>query len=97
MRLRNLPEQGWLRTNAPPSIASSAIGGALENFSRIKEKIARGKGDPKEAAKSLENVKKQLQKEGKNAKRSKDKQTEKFLAELDSLADQELENLKQKK
>jgi hypothetical protein len=69
----------------------------LENFARIKEKIARGKGDPKEAAKSLEIVKKQLQKEGKNAKRSKDKQTEKFLAELDSLADQELENLKQKK
>jgi hypothetical protein len=69
----------------------------LENFSRIKEKLARGKGDPKEAAKSLENVKKLLQKEGKNARKSKDKQTEKFLAELDSLADQEMKNFKQKK
>jgi hypothetical protein len=69
----------------------------LENFSRIKDKIAHGKGDPKEAAKCLENVKKLLQKEGKNAKKSKDKQAEKFLAELDSLADQEKEDLKQKK
>ncbi len=101
MRLRELPDKRRLAANAPPSlaagIAAGGIGEAFEYLSRLKEKIDRGKGDPKEATKCLENVKKLLQSEEKNAKKSKDRQAEKFLVELDSLADKELEGLKQRK
>jgi hypothetical protein len=77
----------WWKKNAPQSLAAGAIGGALGNFSKIKASLEKN-GDVKSFTKCVEDLKKAIGKDQQSAKKAKDKEGEKILLELASLADE---------
>jgi hypothetical protein len=79
----------WWKKNAPASLANGDIGTALGSFSKNKAQLEKG-GDVKGFTKSVEDLKKTIQKEQQAVKKAKDKEGERVLDDLNSLADEEM-------
>jgi hypothetical protein len=79
----------WWKKNAPDSLADGEVAVALGTYSRNKSQLEKN-GDVKAFTKSVEDLKKSIQKEQQSAKKAKDKEGEKLLSDLGTLAEEEM-------